>query len=194
MAATRRQRDYALERERATVRAHGRGFRTLKEQTLYNREHAGEPPSNREVWQRARILAHFGITKRRFDEIRRENRNWTQEYAQLQYSAINTYNAATDARIHDWSEQRVGYIIAFHAAIVNNRTNYESLQSRKKVKIDGKWKSIGVRKLDKNGRPYMNASQFYYLVKYTNLMSQSEFEARYGMTALREAREETLKP
>jgi hypothetical protein len=183
----RKPRDYAIERERTETRARGRGFRNAREQAAFNRTGA----SNREGWQRDRILAYFGLSLDEFDEIRRNNRNYHNQFAQLEYTAINTYDADRDADVHNWSEYRVGYVLAFHAAIVNPRTNWDSLAKRVKIE-SGKY--IHVRVHDKLGRPLSNKSQYYYLVKYTNIMSQDYYEARYGMTAVRDANNGKVSP
>jgi hypothetical protein len=170
------KRDYALERERSDIRANAEGFRNRKERAQYRREAASQPTLNKEQWQKQKTLSYFGISERRFNAIRRENKLWAREYPMLQWTAINTYNIDIDMDTHNWSEQRVGYILSFFAAVVNPKTNYDSLTKGRK------------RIYDKNGKKRSNKSQFYYLVKYTNLMQVDEFESRYGKQIVKDAK------
>lgn len=183
--AAGKQRDYALEQERREIRSRGRGFTGLAEQRKYRAAGLPEEPKAIEAWRRTNVLAKFGLTKREFDRIRTENRNFVNWYGRQHYNDINTYNMGFDQEIHNWTEERVGYIVSFHGAIVNPATNYDSLVTKKKGK-DGKWSNT--RKLTRNGKPLTNAEQFFYLVKYTGLMTVNEFEQRYGNRAISEAR------
>lgn len=179
------KRDYQLERENVERRARGRGFVNAKDQrafrksgmplddwhkrkalSRFNVKPSGLDPKNPD---KQKTLAYFGISESKFNKIRRENRLWANEYAMLQWSAINTYNHDVDKDVHNWSEKRVGYIVYFNKAIVNEKTNYGSL-------VDDK----GYRIIE-NGKPKTNAEQFYYLVMYTDLFGVEEFEARYGI-------------
>ena len=166
------KRDYKLEQERRDIRANARGFRNAHDQSLFNKL---PPGVDREKWLRDRVLKEFGITKRQLDQIRRENRHWTNEQGQLHYSEINTYKTEIDSDIHNWSRMRIGYILSFNAAVVNPETNYESLIDKN-----------GRRKLTPEGKPLMNKSQYDYLVKYTNLMQVDRYEARYGLNQVAE--------
>ena len=181
------KRDYKLERENQERRARGRGFVNARDQRAFRK--SGMPV---EKWRerkqlerfkvgtskldpknpdKTKTLEHFGISESRFNKIRRENKLWANEYGMLQWSAINTYNVDVDRDVHNWSEQRVGYIIYFNKAIVNEKTNYQSLVDERGHRII------------ENGKPKTNAEQFYYLVMYTDLMRVDEFEARYGIMA-----------
>lgn len=164
-------RDYALERERATIRARSRGFKSLSEQRRYNKQ-AGT--------DKAKALAYFGISENKFNTMRRENRHWSKEYPQLQWTAINTYDIDRDKAVHDWSLRRVGYIVYFNRAIVNPKTNYDSV-SKPFYRPNGR----KGRKMDlKNATPEQRDAQFNYLVQYTGLMQVDEFESRYGARAV----------
>jgi hypothetical protein len=161
------KRDYAVERENAERRARGRGFLNAKEQREYKKTGGTNPAK----WQKARTLAYFGISESTLNRYRRLNRNWSNEYAMLQNTAINTYDRTRDADVHNWSPDRVGYILSFYGAIVNPKTNYDSL------KDNPKWYPKSAI-----GRKIMTDTQYRYLVQYTNLFSVNEFEARYGYT------------
>lgn len=174
----------AEEYARANIRAKSEGFRNAKER----REYLKTPRRNRDKFQRDAILDYFGISLGRFNQIRRENRHWFDEYGMLQHSEINVYNMEIDEAVDDWSERRVGYIISFHAAVVNPRTNYDSLQ-RTWVRGNKKTgnKGYSQRRTDDHGKIVTNASQYFYLVKYAQLMSVDYFESRYGRAAIVEA-------
>lgn len=159
-----KQRDYQLERENANRRANARGFRNASEQRKFNKLTGVD----RITWQKERTLQFFGISESTFNKIRRANRNWAKEYALLQYTALNTYRTEIDGATKDWSEDRVGYVIAFYNAVVNPKTNYDTLVDKK-----------GRRIMTKEGKPLVNRAHYEYLVKYAN-MSVSEYEARYG--------------
>jgi len=184
-----RVRDYELERERARIRARGAGFSSVREKAAFRRENTG---LGRVEWQQARTLARFGITKAGFDKVRRANRKWSNTFALEQWTAINTYDKFLDAELTNWTEQRVGYVLSFYAAIVNPRTNLDSLYKMGRNVVR-----------DENGRPvfkedgklkrFSNKSQFYYLVKYTGLMQVDEFEARYGRQIVKDARTGTVE-
>jgi hypothetical protein len=161
-------RDYQLEREREQIRAHGAGLDTVAEYRSYRRAQRQGESAERD-W----TLSYFHISKSKLDRIRRENRQWSNRYAQLQWTKINTYDTFKDSDVHDWSPMRIGYIISFHAAIVNPKTNYESLKDNKKFYKSGPY-----------SRKMGNRSQFYYLVKYTNIESVDEYEARYGTNSV----------
>lgn len=88
----------------------------------------------------------------------------------LRYGQINEYRRDIDKDIHNWSEDRVGYIIYFNAAIVNPASNYDS------AKLNPKFVPRG-----SEPRRLLNTKeQFRYLVKYAHIYSQDEFESRYG--------------
>lgn len=183
------KRDYALEKERLDIRARAQGFTDAKARTKFNRtnkdrEAQGLDPFKPEKFQMAATLAQFGISKATFDRYRRENRAWNQpdhDDDRTRARDINTYVVdfdplrpftPFDSDIHNWSPDRVGYVVYFNRAIVNPKSNYQSLLDDKGNR---KYKGKG-----KNRKPVSNQDNFYYLVKYTNLFQQSEFEARYA--------------
>lgn len=188
--ATGKGRDYELERERRETRARGRGYSSLNEQTAYRRTGGEESKSAIESWRRTTILAKFGISKRQFDTMRRENRDYVTWYGRQHYSDINHYNISIDQDIHDWSEDRVGYVVSFHGAIVNPASNYRSLGRKHVKKADGT--ETTVRATNRQGKPITNAEQYFYLVKYTGLFTTNEFEQRYGIRVVREARAQAV--
>jgi hypothetical protein len=162
-----RNTDYALEAERRRIRRESVGVDTDAEYRAYRRAEQGG-----ELALKKWTLSYFGISANRFEQIRRENkkyRDWMQANGSATASAANTYDSARDIEVHNWSPMRVGYIIAFHGAVVNPATNWESLPDNK-----------GKRARPGGGIKKMNKEQFYYLVFYTNLMSVDYFEARYG--------------
>jgi hypothetical protein len=163
-ARGRPARDYALERENQQRRAFNAGLDSVKEFQSYQRaKKQGEAAEKK--W----TLDYFGLTQSQFDRMRRANRHYTNQYAQLQWTAINTYDLDRDKAVHDWSPMRVGYIKYFNEAIVNPATNYDSLKDNPRYYKGGPF-----------SRKEMNKSQYYYLVRYTNLYQVDEFEARYG--------------
>ncbi|QOI67152.1 hypothetical protein SEA_MUFFINTHECAT_8 [Microbacterium phage MuffinTheCat] len=165
------KRDYRAEREAAKRKAQAEGFRSVSDRQKFKALKT-EDPKARELFQKQRVLAHFGISESKFNKIRAENRK--HNYAGVLYAVINTYDLQRDKDVHNWSMNRVGYIVAFHAAIVNPKSNYESLTRDFKREIV-------------NGKPKTNTAQWYYLVKYTGYMSPDEFESRYGIAVVREA-------
>lgn len=174
-------RDYALEAERSRIRRESVGVDTAAELSAYNRARA-----QGEAAEKAWTLAYFGISARRFEQVRRENRNyheWLADNSSGMAAAANTYDIARDKDVHNWSPRRVGYIISFHGAVVNPASNWESLPDNKAAKGQpGK----GIKK--------MNKEQYYYLVYYTGLMSVPYFEARYGHQVVMDAERSKGKP
>lgn len=181
-------RDYGLEKERAEIRARARGYSSVREQREYRRTGKPEDKRNLELWRRTKVLTKFGLTKPQFDRIRKENREFVTWYGRQHYNDINTYHMEIDLDIHDWSEDRVGYIVSYHGAIVNPATNYNSLTVRGKNK-EGKDYQQRARN-PRTGKPITNPEQFYYLTKYTGLFTVNEFEQRYGNRAIQEARQQ----
>lgn len=173
------RRDYGAERRAAERKAEREGFRSVYDRQKARKLGITSDPKLLEQFQKERVLAHFGVSESQFNRIRKENRAYN--YPGVMYAVINTYNLDRDKAVHDWSLGRVGYIIAFHAAIVNPKSNYESLTRDYKREIV-------------NGKPKSNTAQYYYLVKYTGYMSSDEFEARYGLAIAREARRGEVKP
>jgi hypothetical protein len=160
-------RDYGLESERARIRRESTGVDTDAEYRAYKRAR-----SQGEAAEKAWTLAYFGISARKFDAIRRENRaykDWLQKNGTAMASAANTYLEERDKDVHNWSPMRVGYIVSFHGAVVNPASNWDSLPENK-----GKGARPG------SGIKKMNKEQFYYLVYYSGIMSVPYFEARYG--------------
>lgn len=174
-----KRRDTRAEYATSKAKANREGFRNPSDRATAKK--LGLQGDALETWQRERVLAHFKISRAQFDRIRAANRKWDRENPSMQWTKINTYDRDVDANVHNWSQNRVGYILAFHAAIVNPKTNYDSLTK------DG-------RRILKNGKRVTNKSQFFYLVKYTNLMQVDEFEARYGATVVKEASTEEVTP
>lgn len=159
-----RPRDYALERERADIRARGEGFTSARERQTYNRQRRQELSVSK-----AEALKRFGVTESQFNRMRTANRKYKYEGV---YSAANTYDLSIDKDLKNWSDRRVGYIVSFNRAVVDKKSNYWSL-------FDKKTK----RRKQEFGFPKTNNWQYQYLVKYGKLMSQNEFESRYGMFA-----------
>jgi len=203
--AAGRARDYRLERERERIRAVAQGFdipgrSPVELRREFNRRKRANPKlakeqflAKKEAVGKTAVLKKFGITEREFLAIRKENLRFHDEWLQTQVAtgAINTYDELLDSELNNWSERRVGYIISFHSAVVDPRTNYDSIPKRWVKKLykgrDGKWKGGFVRITSKSGKIITNENQFYYLVKYSNLMSIDEYESRYGMTAVQRA-------
>lgn len=164
LAQRGRKRDYALERERQRIRAEAVGVDSVADYRAYMKAKAqGEQAEKK--W----TLNYFGLSESQFNRMRRANRNYSNQYAQLQWTAINTYDTFRDKDIHNWSPMRVGYIKYFNEAIVNPATNYDALKDNPKYYKGGPF-----------SRKLSNKSQYYYLVKYTGLYSVDEYEARYG--------------
>lgn len=168
-ATSTRKRDYALERERANIRAQSRGFLNSSAQAKFNRLAKKDPALDKRQWQKQQALSHFGISEYRFNRMRKENRQYSDKYAQSSWAQINTYDIDVDRDVHNWSEHRVGYIIYFHAAIVDPATNYDSLVRKGQRLID-----------PKTGKRVTNEAQYMYLVKYSGIMSARQFDERYG--------------
>lgn len=176
------RRDYWAESHQRELKAQREGFRNA-----YDAQKArklGLTGKAAEQWAMTRTLADFGVSKSTFDKVRRENRQWAKESAFLHSPTINHYMADVDSDIHNWSERRVGYILSYHAAIVNPRSNYDSLAENP----DYKGPESGV------SRKLGNKEQFFYLVKYANLMQVDEYEARYGLNGVATARVTLPKP
>lgn len=183
-ARASKPRDNRAEYAQAKRLAAAQGFRNPKERRVAKT--LGLQGAELETWQRTRTLAYFGISLSRFNEIRRENKAYA--YEGTAWTKLNTYDLARDREVHNWSEYRVGYIISFHSAIVNPRTNWDSLP--KSIGADGKV----IRAVDRYGNRITNSSQFYYLVKYSELMQIDEFEARYGRSAIIDAQTGRVQP
>jgi hypothetical protein len=168
------QRDYALEYERRNIRSQGRGFLSYSDERRYRTQAAKSTTALApEAYQKQRALHHFGISERKFNDVRRENKAWSRTNLSSQWTQINTYDERLDMEVHNWSINRVGYILAYHGAIVNPNTNYDSLKNNPKFYKRGPF----ARKLG-------NAEQYFYLVKYARIMQADEFEARYGRAAI----------
>lgn len=170
------KRAYARRKELAQARGFASPYQEKKAKAL------GLAGQDLRVWQKAQTLKYFDVSESQFNKIRAANRKWAKEYPMLQWTEINTYNqtrdpaspkwATSDANVKNWSIRRVGYILSFYGAIVNPKTNYDSLTEK-----DGK-------RIYVNGRPKTNAEQFRYLVEYTGIMQIDEFESRYGPLAM----------
>jgi len=174
MTGTPRKRDYAAEYARRKERLSRIGL------TPYSARKRGSSVFG-PVSQKQAMLSKFGVTEREFEAMRIRNRDYaeprfdkwhTEDKAKRkrigQAIAINTYNESKDIP-NDWSEERVGYVTSFYRAIVDPRTNYESL-------LD----SEGRRRRTRKGKPATNKWQAALLVKYSGIMELDEFEVRYG--------------
>lgn len=119
-----RKRDYALEWERRKIRAQGAGFSSPREKTAQRKS-----GKSLEEWQRDKALAKRGISQVEFQRIRRQNKSWAKEHNNKRLAAINKYNVKADAAIHDWSDDRVGYIVSFNAMTVGGEALRETKPS-----------------------------------------------------------------
>lgn len=185
------------DRERRNQKAQAQGFTSDKSRRKYQRRVRGRSfefeterferlsfQSEERKKLKSTVLREWGLTEAQFNDIRRENRQWSAMNNGTRWASIQLYDSFLDGREDDWSEQRVGYILSYHAAMVNNRTNYDSLKDNKD------WYKNGTL-----ARKVGNASQYFYLVKYAKVMSVDEFEARYGRGAIVAAnRQGRVKP
>lgn len=104
--------------------------------------------------------------------------------------SANSYDWEFGNNNADWSDSRIGYVVTFFHAVVDPRTNYDSL-----LDAEGKRR---FKKVGKKERPVSNKWQQLYLTKYgrsvtsrsgmraaylehAGIMSVDEFERRYGM-------------
>lgn len=156
-----RPRDTALERERADIRARSQGYRSARDRQEKNR-------ARRAALSRSKseALAAWGISATQFDRMRSANRKYEYHGA---YSAANSYDLDIDRDLKNFSDERVGYIVSFYHAVVDKRSNYWSLYDKKTK-----------RRKQQFGFPMSNEWQRKYLVDYAKIMSQNEYEARYG--------------
>lgn len=187
----------AYDRERREQRAQAEGFVSANSRARYKRrvkgrvfEHEYERferlsfQSEERKKYKSTQLASWGVTEAQLNKIRSENRKWSAENAGTRWAAIQLYDEFVDGREADYSDDRIGYILAYHAAMVNPRKNYDSLKDNPKFYRNGP-----------HARKVGNASQYYYLVKYAKVMSVDEFEARYGRGAIVAAnRQGRVKP
>ena len=141
-------RDYLLEYERRRIRAQARGFTSPREETAYRRaakvyQQKGKRLTvynyrkaheaylrkakftKQQKIDRAKnaILKDFGLTEKQFKTIRKENRS----YAINDQRPFIQYNLKLDRRTNDWSEARVGYIVAYNEVFVH----YQSVRELK---------------------------------------------------------------
>jgi hypothetical protein len=135
-------RDYLLEYERRRIRAQARGFRSPREETaykqaakkytaagkrltVYNYRKAHEAYLRKQKFtktqkiERAKkaILKDYGITETQFKNIRKENRGYSKNFDDERPFIL--YNLKIDRRVNDWSDKRVGYILAYNEVFVN---------------------------------------------------------------------------
>jgi hypothetical protein len=181
---------------RDNANAQREGFLSAYQRALFRRTHPGASVAEQKAWQKARILAHYKITEAEFQRRLRASRRWLgdQLASRKNEDARNALARASaysmfDTRIAnkprgdsdwlmEWSPQRVGYVLAYYAAVVDPKTNYQQgLGGRKGKK----------RPVTRDGYRKMNAEQYYYLTKYTNLMTVNEYEATYGTQQTRQA-------
>lgn len=146
------------------------------------------------------MLDEFGFTRAQFEAIRKENLRYQWEWndhVPFSIGVINTYDELLDADVNNFSYHRVGYIISFHSAVVDPRTNYESIPKRWNPKAyknkEGKWRGRMERITSRSGKIVTDANQFKYLVEFSNLMSIDEYESRYGMTAVQRGQQLSLR-
>ncbi len=156
-----RPRDTALERERADIRARSQGFRSARDRQ--EKARARKLALSR---SKGDALAAWGVSESQFNRMRKANRDYQHDGA---YSAANTYDLDIDRDTKNFSDERVGYIITFNKAVVDKRTNYWSLYDKKTK-----------RRKQVYGFPMSNEWQRKYLVDFAKIMSQNEYEARYG--------------
>ncbi len=179
------------DQERRQQKARAEGFTSASSRKRFQAQMREKKPTGNEDYfyrltfqseERKKLrdvqLRRYGISAKRFDEIRAENRKWSAANNGTRWAAIQLYDEFIDDRENDWSDDRIGYILSYHAAMVNKATNYESLPNNPKHYKNG---PIGRKKMEKNRK---GASQFFYLVKYAKVLSVDEFEARYGRGAI----------
>lgn len=183
--------------ERRTQKAQTEGFTSASARKRYRKQVQGRTfEGETERFERFQFqskerkrfkelqLKKFGVTEEQFDKVRRENARWSATNAGTRWTAIQLYDEFIDSRDNDWSDQRIGYVLAYHAAMVNKRTNYDALKDNPNFYKNGP-----------QARKRGNAAQYYYLVKYAKVMSVDEFEARYGRAAIVAAnRQKEVKP
>lgn len=191
----------AYDRERREQKAQSQGFTSAAARKRYQsrvrgRTFEGETErfermsfqSEERRKLKAVQLRRFGLSEAEFNTVRRENAAWSAANAGTRWASIQLYDEFIDGRENDWSDQRVGYILAYHAAMVNRKTNYEALPDNKNFYKNG---PMGRKRAPRN---QAGASQFYYLVKYGKKMSIDEFEARYGRGGIVAANSKKLQP
>lgn len=179
-----RLRNHAEEYKRRVEIAKNFGFRNVKERQEFNKAVKTGKPLDRLEFQKRKILQFFGISEKRFNEIRKENQQYHQEWGLLNRPSIYIYDEGKDFDLDNWSEERVGYILAYNSAVVNSKTNFWSNQTKyKRVKdANGKWRYI--KEFERrNGKIITKANQYWYLVKYAQLMDAAEFGERYGLSS-----------
>lgn len=185
------------DRERREQKAQSEGFTSASARARYKRQVRGRSfEGETERFERMSFqskdrkrfrdtqLQSWGLDEKAFDKIRSENRKWSAANAGTRWASIQLYDEFVDSRESDYSDDRIGYVLAYHAAMVNKRKNYDSLKDNPKFYRNGP-----------QGRKIGNASQYFYLVKYAKVMSVDEFEARYGRGAIVAAnRQGRVKP
>lgn len=182
-------------RDNAT--AQREGFLTAYQRDQFRKSHPNATTAERKQWQKERVLKHYKITEAEFNRRLKASRGWLTKQlnsrkddaareALGRAAAYNIFDTRLANRPRgdtewalEWSPQRVGYVLAYYAAVVNPRTNYQNALGGRKGKAK--------RPKGPGGFGKMNAQQFYYLTKYTNLMSVNEYEVSYGSAQTREA-------
>jgi len=147
------------------------------------------------VDEKRATLAKFGVSERQFEGMRIANlehapfefekfkpKSKKAKRALSQAAMLNYYDDKRDIP-NDWSEDRVGYVVSFFRAIVDPRTNYDSLLDKD-----------GNRIILKNGKRKSNKWQKLYLTQYAegvrrrndeyvyygNFLDPDEYDERYG--------------
>lgn len=177
-----RPRDFTREYQRAKEIAQDLGFRNIDERREFNRAKRAGKKVESGPFQKRKILKYFGVSEARFEQIRKENQAFHQEWGMLNQPSIYIYDEGRDFDTDNWTEDRVGYILSYNSAVVNYKTNFFSDRPSKRIKENGVSKSVTVFKRNSKGVTITKENQWWYLVKYAKIMSVSEFDSRYGMT------------
>lgn len=195
MSPSQHKRDYAAEYARRKARL------ALTGQTPYSQRKRGTSvfgPIPQSKSQEIEALRKFGVTRTEFERMRQANIPYAipqfthrtspslEKRKRLNFATfVNTYDQDRDIP-NDWSDQRVGYVVSFYRAIVDPRTNYQTLIDKDGQRIKHK---DGTYKSNKWQAAYMGhyrdqAPFERYttneLVKYANQKELDEFETRYG--------------
>lgn len=155
------------------------------------------------VRQENDALASWGITEREFrmmltrnaeysfpDILGKKPKSKVSKTRMHQAISANSYDMDFGNNNADWSDARIGYVVTFFHAVVDPRTNYDSLldergQRRfrrsggKSFPVTNKWQQLYLTKYGRSvsSRSGMRAA---YL-EHAGIMSVDEFESRYGV-------------
>lgn len=182
--------------ERTKARALAAGYPSVKAratalrpQALNSRQRAArQRPYVPAIVGRTAILAKWGVTLSQFNRYRRENLAHTPEGIRKDGQpgsalarAIQTYRFDVGEDSRNWSDARVGYVITYHEAVVNPKTNFFSADS-----VLYRNREVDVF-YDPEHPPAVPRSvygwtekQFLYLVRYGGLESVEDFDRGYG--------------